>query len=190
MGMLAGMGRAEAVLECDLDTQLDRATWTLNWLRPGERQTKKRRSIMRVAPVWRPWLENRAGKLVQYRAPKKVEAGHEPEWLTRDTASIKTSWPAVLAGAQVRYRAPNTLRHTIISEMHARGVPESQIEMAAGHRGDGTNKRNYRHLRPEYLRELIDGIESYFRDIGQHTQAHLRFQCDFKTDQAADEAAE
>src|SRR3546814_2356534 len=31
---------------------------------------------------------------------------------------------------------PNTLRHTIITEMHARGVAEAQIEAAAGHRSE------------------------------------------------------
>ena len=76
--------------------------------------------------------------------------------------------------------SPNTLRHTTSTEMHRRGVPEAQIETAAGHRGDGTNKRHYRHLRPEYLTQFIDGLESFWADVGKLTQAHLRYQRDTK----------
>lgn len=181
MGMLAGMGRAEAVLECDLDDQLDRKSWNLSWLRPGERQTKKRRSIVRVPPIWRPWLEEMSGKLVVYRTARtKTKHGDSPEPYERPTAAITTAWRKLLKDAGVPYRPPNTLRHTIISEMHALGVPEGQIEIASGHAGEGTNKRNYRHLRPEYLRDLTAGIESYFLQLDKHTQAHLRYQRDTK----------
>jgi site-specific recombinase XerD len=71
---------------------------------------------------------------------------------------------------------PNTLRHTIITEMHRRGVPEGQIDTAAGHVGEGTGKRNYRHLRPDYLAELIEAIESYWGEISRFTTVHLRSQ--------------
>ena len=71
---------------------------------------------------------------------------------------------------------PNTLRHTIITEMHARGVPEAQIEAAAGHIGEGTNKRNYRHLRPDYLAELIEAVEDYWSEMKRYTTVHLRLQ--------------
>ena len=60
------------------------------------------------------------------------------------------------------------------------GVSEAQIETAAGHRGEGTNKKNYRHLRPDYLAELIAGVETYWAKVGEHTTAHLRSQRDPK----------
>lgn len=71
---------------------------------------------------------------------------------------------------------PNTLRHTAITEMHARGVAEAQIEAAAGHVGEGTNKRNYRHLRPDYLSELMAAIEDYWAEMKRYTTVHLRTQ--------------
>jgi GT2 family glycosyltransferase len=64
--------------------------------------------------------------------------------------------------------------------MHARRVPEAQIHAAAGHSGDTTNKRNYRHLRPEYLRDFIAGMEDYWSEVGKLTKAHLRYQRDTK----------
>lgn len=71
---------------------------------------------------------------------------------------------------------PNTLRHTAITEMHRRGVPEAQIDAAAGHVGEGTGKRNYRHLRPDYLGELMAGVEAYWAEIGRYTTVHMRSQ--------------
>lgn len=72
---------------------------------------------------------------------------------------------------------PNTLRHTIITEMHRRGVDERQIDMAAGHAPIGTGKRNYMHLRPDYLAELIAAVEDFWRDMRRYTTVHLRSQC-------------
>lgn len=72
---------------------------------------------------------------------------------------------------------PNTLRHTIITEMHRRGVPEGQIDTAAGHAGDSTGTRNYRHLRPDYLAELVTAVESYWSELTRFTTVHLRSQC-------------
>jgi hypothetical protein len=59
-------------------------------------------------------------------------------------------------------------------------VPEAQIETAAGHRGDTTNKKHYRHLRPEYLNDFIDGVESFWSDVGKLAKVHLRCQRDTK----------
>lgn len=93
----------------------------------------------------------------------------DPLWLPprgklRETAAR----PAMVALA-----TPNTLRHTALTEMHTRGVPEAQIDMAAGHLGEGTGKRNYRHLRPDYLADLIDGVEGYWNDMRRLTTVHL-----------------
>lgn len=60
--------------------------------------------------------------------------------------------------------------------MHRRGVDERQIEMAAGHAPVGTNKRNYMHLRPDYLAELINAVEAYWHDLRRFTTVHLRSQ--------------
>jgi integrase len=72
---------------------------------------------------------------------------------------------------------PNTLRHTAISEMHRRNVDERQIDMAAGHAPIGTGKRNYMHLRPDYLAQLIAAVEAYWSDMERFTKVHRRSQC-------------
>ncbi|MDT7934975.1 MAG: hypothetical protein RQ833_10280 [Sphingomonadaceae bacterium] len=73
---------------------------------------------------------------------------------------------------------PNILRHTAETELHRRGVPESQIEAAAGHAPRGTGRRFYAHLRLEHMREFLAAVEAYWSEVGKYTQAHLRYQRD------------
>lgn len=212
MTMLSTHGRGEAILELDAVTQI--RDGLIYFLAPGARQTKKRRSIVPIAPTLAPWLEGITGKVIQYRTEDKEGNVH-----TKPTSSIKTAFEACLieAGiceqeidedgnaiwlpprARLKERSrrpkmkgigsPNTLRHTISTELHTLGVPDAQIDSAAGHAGVGTNKKNYRHLRPGYLKEFIQGVEAYWEKVGQHTTAHLRSQCDPKVVSFASERA-
>lgn len=100
----------------------------------------------------------------------------EPIWLPARAKLGETAPRPKIVGIG----SPNTLRHTCSTEMHKRGVPEAQIDFAAGHRGDGTNKRHYRHLRPDYLAEFIAGVEDFWTEVGRFTTAHLRYQRDTK----------
>lgn len=102
-----------------------------------------------------------------------IGADGEPKMLPARTKLGETEPRPVLRGQGT----PNTLRHTIISEMHARGVDERQIDMAAGHAPIGTGKRNYMHLRPDFLADLIEAVESYWADMRRFTTVHLRTQC-------------
>jgi integrase len=201
MAMLSTHARAEAVLECDLDTQL--IGGRLHFLRPQEEQTKKRRSIVPVAPTLARWLDGRTGKLIQYRTYAIDRVTGATVAVTRPTRSIKTSFEQTLIAAGIvkaspdvkmegpeaspgsgggekpqfgpsGLGSPNTLRHTHSTEMHRRGVPEAQIDTAAGHSGESTNKKNYRHLRPEYLRDWIDAVEDYWSGLDALTKAHRR----------------
>lgn len=82
--------------------------------------------------------------------------------------------------------SPNTLRHTIHTWHKARGVPDAQIDAAAGHSEDGTGA-NYTHLRPEYLREFVESTEAFWSAVGEFTDAHLRYQRDTKVIELASE---
>jgi len=75
---------------------------------------------------------------------------------------------------------PNTLRHTIHTWHQRRGVPQAQIDAAAGHSSERGSGANYTHLRPEYLREFVDSTEAFWAEVGQFTRAHLRYPCDTK----------
>ncbi len=72
---------------------------------------------------------------------------------------------------------PNTFRHTCHTYLQTMGVPQAQIDLAAGHiaaeKGSG---RNYTHLRPEYLREFVEAVESYWSTMDSLTRVHRRTQ--------------
>lgn len=188
MIVLSTVLRGEAVLELDASQVRD---GLIDSNAPSRAQTSKRRARVPICATLAPWLDRRSGKVIQYAAPRSTRAakrsiaGDDP--FVRPTLSIKTAFRKCLVEAgmvDIQGRplgSPNTLRHTIITELHRRGVPEAQIDMAAGHVGEGTGKRNYRHLRPEHMAEFLAGVEDYWREIGQWTNSHLRYQRDTHT---------
>ena len=208
MIMLSTNARVEAVLELDKNTQ--HRDGLLYFNAPGRAQTKKRRSIVPVCPTLVPWLEMYPGRAIQWQKRSLDRVTGEPNFELHPVESIKTAFEKTLIAAGICDHArdqrgdelwlpprgrlgetsprpklvgigsPNTLRHTTSTEMHRRGVPEAQIESAAGHRGETTNKRHYNHLRPEYLTGFIDGVEAFWADVGKLTKAHLRYQRDTK----------
>ena len=144
--------------------------------------------------------------MIQYRTTDK-----DGNVITKPTASIKTAFEACLIEAGICQQevddggnaiwleprrklgessrrlkmrgigSPNTLRHTISTELHKRGTPDAQIDAAAGHAGTGTNKKNYRHLRPDYLRELIAEVRLLDGSWAVHDRPSAipaRYQCD------------
>ena len=74
--------------------------------------------------------------------------------------------------------SPNTLRHTIHTWHQRRGVPQAQIDAAAGHSTERGSGANYTHLRPEYLKEFVASTEAFWSAVGEHTNVHLRYQRD------------
>lgn len=208
MIMLSTNARVEAVLELDKAQQVRDGLIRFN--PAGRRQTKKRRSIVPICPTLAPWLELYEGRAIQWQKRRINRGTGEVSFDYLPANSIKTAYEKTLVSAGVCSQAldergmpiwleprgklgevdqrpkliglgsPNTLRHTISTEMHRRGVPEAQIETAAGHRGIGTNNRHYRHLRPEYLSDFIDGVEALWADVGKLTNVHLRYRGDTK----------
>ena len=208
MIMLSTHARGEAVLELDAESQIKNGLITFN--APGRQQTRKRRSVVPIAPTLAPWLTGLSGKVIRYRAMTARSTWvdpEQPEFVERPCYDLGKAFEACLIEAGICEQvideegkaiwlpprkkmgetarrpklkgigSPNTLRHTCSTEMHTRGVPEAQIDAAAGHDGDGTNKRNYRHLRPDYLKEFIAGVEDFWGEVGKYTQAHLRSHC-------------
>lgn len=203
---LSTCGRSEAILELDAEQIRDGRIF---FLADDRQQTKKRRSVVPIAPTLAPWLDGLKGKVIVSRKPKAERNWADPEvpeFFEYPCYDVGRSFESCLIEAgictevydkegeqrfhPIRHKlgetaprpvlkgmgTPNTLRHTIITEMHRRGVPEAQIDAAAGHVGDGTGKRNYRHLRPDYLGELIAGVEAYWAEIARYTTVHMRSQ--------------
>ncbi len=72
---------------------------------------------------------------------------------------------------------PNTFRHCCQTYHQAMGTPQAQIDLASGHAGEGTGRRNYSHLRPEYLKTFLANVEAYWSEMDALTKAHRRTHC-------------
>jgi len=166
--MLSCHARVEAVMELDA-SQIRKNRIHFN--ASDRPQTTKRRPVVLVAPTLAPWLPG-SGKVIMYRSQRKDRSIYE-----RPTSFIKTSFANCLVDAAITEGSPNTLRHTIHTYLQTVGVPQAQIDMAAGHSSDGGGTgRNYSHLRPEYLKDFIAAIESYWEEMDLLTTAHRRSQ--------------
>ena len=180
--MLSTHSRVEAVLELDA-SQIREGLIFFN--ARGRKQTTKRRSIVPVVPTLKPWLP-KSGKVIQYRAKRK---DGQPDYV-RDTYTIKNAFAGTLIDAGLSYEVevenekgeieievkpwgyPNALRHTIHTQLQRMGVPQAQIDAAAGHSSEIGSGRNYTHLRPGYLKEFCEAVEEYWAEIDQYTRAH------------------
>lgn len=169
MIMLSTHSRVEAVLEL-FGEQITKGLIYFN--APGRAQTSKRRSIVPVAPSLSPWLP-KAGKVIMYRTQRKDESIYE-----RPTYTIRNAFAGCLEDAGIVDHAgkalgsPNTLRHTIHTYLQTAGVPQAQIDAAAGHSSERGSGRNYTHLRPEYLKDFIEAVEAYWSDMDRLTRVH------------------
>ena len=173
MTMMSTHGRVEAVLELFAE-QIRKGLIYFN--APGRTQTTKKRAIVPVVPSLAPWLP-KSGKVITYRAIRK-----DGTILERPTYSIKKAFAHCLVDAGIVDRDgkpwgyPNALRHTIHTYLQTVGVPQAQIDAAAGHNSEKGSGRNYTHLRPEYLNEFVAAVEGYWSEMDKHTTAHRRSQ--------------
>jgi site-specific recombinase XerD len=106
-------------------------------------------------------------------ARQAIDADGKPVWLEPRKKLGETKRRPKMVGIG----SPNTLRHTIHTWHKRFGVPEAQIDAAAGHSEQGTGA-SYTHLRPEYLREFTASTEAFWEAVGEFTDTHLRYHRD------------
>ena len=150
MVMLCCMCRPEAALQLTC-FQCQGGLVDLNG---GRLRTKKRRPIIPMPAPLRPWVS--------------IAAGHIVEFNGKPIKSVKTIWRAtrIRAGLGLDV-SPMTLRHTMATELAARGVPRWQRESFMGHHGENTTGRNYEHSRPDFLAEARQAIEAVVSEMGR-----------------------
>lgn len=149
LALLIGTGaRPEAILQltrfqCDIERR------TINLNPPGRIQTKKRRPILPM-PEWLvPWIEAADGPIVSYRG-KPVQKIAGAFQTMRDAAGFGFDVTAY------------TVRHSVATELMARGVPELEIATILGHRAVNVRTTGrYIHAAPERLalaRKALDAL--------------------------------
>jgi integrase len=167
---IATAGRPEALLQLTrLQCDLDRGTINLN--PPGRVRTKKRRPILPMPNWLRLWIEAANGPVVAYRGrPVRKIAG-----------AFQTMRDAAGFGADV---TAYTVRHTIATELAARGVPEIEIALVMGHSMPNVRTTGrYVHVMPERLasaRKALDDIASEIERVAARPispETSLRASC-------------
>ncbi len=169
--LLGTAGRPAAVLELTREQcDLDRGLIDLN--PPGRVQTKKRRPVVPMPDFLRPWIKQAPpGPLVQFRG--KPVAKVAKTWREARTA-------AGLDDAVVPY----TIRHTIATELRARGVPELELAGLLGHSMPNFRTTGrYAKYAPNHLSAARAAIDEFVTEIGQaatrptYPTSNLRVSC-------------
>lgn len=151
--MIGTVGRPEAVLQLSrFQCDLERGTINLN--PPGRVQTKKRRPILPMADFLRPWIKAvSAGPLVAWRGKpvKKIAGAFQT---VRDAAGFGMDVTAY------------TVRHTMATEMRARGVPEMELAGFMGHLMPNIRTTGrYTHVAPDHLARARAVLDEIANDI-------------------------
>ncbi len=169
--LLGTAARPAAVLELTREQcDLDRGLIDLN--PPGRVQTKKRRPVVPMPDFLRPWImQAPAGTLVQFRGKAVVKVNKT--WRDARTA-------AGLDDAVVPY----TIRHTIATELRARGVPELELAGLLGHAMPNFRTTGrYAKYAPNHLSAARTAVDNFVTEIGRvaarptYPNSNLRVSC-------------
>jgi integrase len=144
--------RPKAIFELRT-SQVDLVNGRINFMRPGDRQTNKRRPIVPITATLRAELESaiadsKSGFVVEY------EGGP-----IRD--NVSRSFERACAAAKISNCTPYVLRHTGATLLAAAGVPMRQIAGMLGHRTQRVTEQYAKH-RPEFLRKAADTLDELF----------------------------
>lgn len=147
LGMLATGARPDAVLAWNVPAQWKRGpifdTHPTGWA-----YTKKRNATVPVIPEFAPWLKAWAN------------APHKP------VKSRKTWWRTMRATLGLDANiVPKTIRHTIATELRARGVPESDVEGLLGHRMSNRTTAVYAKYDPTRLAAAKQALTEVWQEV-------------------------
>lgn len=129
----------------------------------------KRRPILPMTDAFKRQLEDRQGERFVLGARGPLKSIRKAFDSARDLAGVS---------ADVH---PVTLRHTVATELRARGVAEWEAKGFMGHR-PGSSIENYAKYRPDYLSDARQAIDAWIDSIPSDRilRSGLRSECDPK----------
>jgi integrase len=145
------LARPDAVLDLG-PTQVDIKRRLIKLNPDGRKQTKKYRPVVPISLTLLPWLE-------QCEGPRYVVYHGKP------VASVKKSFAKAATSAGLRDVSPYCLRHTMTTELRARGVSEWEAMGMLGHKSPARTTERYAKFRPDYLSGAVRAIDAYFADL-------------------------
>lgn len=129
--------------------QFDRQRRLIDLNPAGRKQTKKRRPVVPVTDTLLPFLGQSTGEFYV-------------NWHGRKIKSVKKVLEATAKRAGVGSVTSRTIRHTMATELRARGVPMWELEGFLGHKMPSTSER-YAQYAPDYLGSAAKAIDDYMR---------------------------
>ena len=173
------LGRPGAILDLGPD-QVDLTSRLIDLNPRGKRRTKKGRPVVPITQTILPFLANGVpifehplsahGKAVQ-RADKLP--ARYVNWCGKPIACIRKSFTKLVADLGLPSDiTPYSLRHTMATELRARGVPWEEIKGMLGHKMPGVTEK-YAKYGADYLGAGSAAIDDYFSELGVPLTCHM-----------------
>jgi integrase len=153
IGLICTLARPTAVLDLTR-FQCDLARGVVDLNPAGRARTQKRRPVVPMALGFRPWVEAADGLLVSYHG--------------KPVKKINSAWRKARRAAGLGDDfVPYSIRHTMASELRARGVPELEIAGVMGHHMPNFRSTGrYAKYAPDYLGLARSAIDEVLSEIG------------------------
>jgi integrase len=147
--------RPGALLELQVD-QLDIGSRLIHLNPKGREQNKKRRPTLPMPDVMAEmhW-PMQSGSVINHGGRSYSRTG----W--------RSTFRMVARRAGLSGVSPYTIRHTVCTELHRRGVPPAEVAALMGHSAVSAfgTTGNYIHFQPTYLKSAVTTIDNYLREI-------------------------
>jgi integrase len=150
--LFGAMARPEAAIEITRE-MYDAGRGLLHQNPPGRKQTKKYRPTVPVTAFLRMAIECAPdGALVRWRG--------------QPIGSFKTAWRGIRRRAELEADVvAKTVRHTIATELRAKGAAEAEIQGFMGHKAFSGKTETYAKYRPDYLGQVVPAIDDYMERV-------------------------
>ena len=152
---LTTWARPTAVLEFDVEEQVDFRYGVVDLLKTGKLQTKKRRPIIPLCPTLRDWLTH-------------WDARHPVIWNGGPIREINDAFRSIVRPLGLGEFTPYTIRHFCSSEAIARGANDADRSRMLGHlpKAAAATSAWYEHgTVANYLKSAVDATESLIDDL-------------------------
>lgn len=148
LGMIATAARPDAVLKWNVTKQWRQRGPVFDTHPTGAPRTKKRNAVVPVIGEFRPWLEAWA------------DSPHAP------VKSRKTWWRTMRAALDLPDNiVPKVIRHTIATELRARGVSLTDIAGLLGHSSESRITQVYAKYDPARLPHVKQALSAIWQEI-------------------------
>ncbi len=156
LAMIATGSRPEATMAWNVDKQWKGRGPNFDTHPLGAPKTKKRNAIVPVIPEFRPWLEAWA------EHPHPVVKSRRTWWRTMRNA----------LGLPAEY-IPKTIRHTVATELRARGVSLTDLAGLLGHTSESRITQVYAKYDPNRLPDAKRELSAVWQEVCCNAQTWL-----------------